>query len=159
MKYMGLEITVFSDADSRIQLKLKYLHESAMWIRFSTYETDKRIRRKGVYGEEFYEIGRNYRGELAFNANKIYLPKLVQDGDVAVCEEVFRNSLTCQETVSRMIECLYYWDKRCSRSVNVKPKNTVDIPLAVHIGQFDMELYLKDMLDFAKYIQVTRKGD
>lgn len=53
----------------------------------------------------------------------------------------------------KLIMSLYHWDKRCQRSVNVKSKETVDIPLKIIMGGSTIEVGLEQMKIFAEFIK------
>ena len=53
----------------------------------------------------------------------------------------------------KLIMSLYHWDKRCQRSVKVKSKETVDIPLKIIMGGSTIEVVLEQMKTFAEFIK------
>jgi hypothetical protein len=53
----------------------------------------------------------------------------------------------------KLILSLYYWDKRCQRSVRVQSKETVDIPLKIIMNGSTIEVSLEQMKTFAEFIK------
>lgn len=53
----------------------------------------------------------------------------------------------------RILMALYHWDKRCSRSVNVKGKLKEDMPLKIVWNEKEFNLSLEQMVTFAEFIK------
>ena len=72
--------------------------------------------------------------------------------------EILVRKINLEEFISSMITALYYWDKRCQRSVNVKGKLTKDNPVIINYDGLDVSVPLERMLEFASYISNNNKG-
>jgi hypothetical protein len=55
--------------------------------------------------------------------------------------------------IQKIIKSLYYWDKRCQRSVRVKVKEKEDLPLEIVYNGNKVSVALEQMITFADFIK------
>jgi hypothetical protein len=163
MKYAEIIITInpSSIGDRKnIEITIPKINKDAPYVGLKLHEREK----LNDYGER-YGITNTYASYIGFNHQELRIP-------ICPADEVNRQTPASMITVNlstnsslgvmnrvfnlfmwKLILSLYYWDKRCQRSVRVQSKETVDIPLKIIMNGSTIEVSLEQMKTFAEFIK------
>lgn len=154
MKYLEIEIRCNQICDRfSANVKIKRIHKDAKYVGLRLNEK--------VDGQ-YFDIERNWNEYLHLTPEKLRLPNTTeQNGNLMVnVPEGVSSSNDCTlfrynvyTFFYRILMALYYWDKRCSRSVNVEGKLKEDIPMKIIWNEKEFNLSLEQMVTFAEYIK------
>jgi hypothetical protein len=158
MKYAKMIINII-DCDTQRQSKLvsisiPKINRYATRISFSLRE------RENVGYDNFY-IKTSTHSSVVVLYNEIWIPwlRINEQGD-AMVESNFETAIPCVvsnvhigDCIGNLVKSLYYWDKRCQRSVNVKIKQSEDLPLEIVFNDNKVSIPLEQMKTFAEFIK------
>ena len=154
MKYLDIEIRCNQICDRfSANVKIKRMHRDAGCVG---------LRLNLKISGQYFEIERNYRENTRLTPEKLYIPNMFQYSEnlLANIPEDVNTSNDCTlyrynvyTFFYRILMALYHWDKRCSRSVNVKGKLKEDMPMKIIWNEKEFNLSLEQMVTFAEYIK------
>lgn len=82
-----------------------------------------------------------------FDFEKIFSEDIIESNPVLIADEQ-----TLKIWFSKMMKTLYFWDKRCGRSINVKIKTKEEIPLEIDIFGGKIRVKTEEMPILANFI-------
>ena len=154
MKYLDIEILCNRICDRfSVNVKVKRIHKDAKYV---TLRLDEKVR------GQCFNIERNWDGHTRLYIQDVRLPDITEQngnilidisGEAGVSNDCTFSRHNVYTFFYRILMALYYWDKRCSRSVNVKGKLKEDMPMKIIWDEKEFNLSLEQMLQFAEYIK------
>lgn len=156
MKYLDIEIRCNQILDRfSVSVKIKRMHRDAgnVWLKLN-------LKVSGQY----FEIEGSFNEFPRLNPEKLRLPNITEfNKNGNPIEDIPENVNTSNDCTLfrynihtffyRLLMALYHWDKRCSRSVNVKGKLKEDMPVKIIWNEKEFNLSLEQMVTFAEFIK------
>lgn len=154
MKYLDVEIRCNQILDRfSACVKIKRMHRDACNVS---------LRLNLKVSGHYFEVERGYSRYPHLNPEKLRIPNIPEHNEnllIDIPEDVntsndctlFRYNI--HTFFYRILMALYYWDKRCSRSVNVEGKLKEDMPLKIVWNEKEFNLSLEQMVTFAEFIK------
>lgn len=149
MRYLHLDIDISTRGQS-LEKEIKVIVKDYHFQAFNV-----------SYDMPHFFIGRGVRttiNDYSLCIQRRYpLPEEVANGQVYIKEQqetslCLGNEVLLNRVLGRLLRCLYFWDRRCSRSINVNPKVKEDTPITLRYGGMCYNISLKDMILFADFI-------
>lgn len=154
MKYLDIEIRCNQINDRFLaRAKIKRMHRDANRV-------DLRLDKK-LSDEYSFGIETNWDKRLLIGPTWLKLPAVERSENlmmdipetIGLSGECLFSKMYIHKFFYKILMSLYLWDKRCSRSINVKGKLEEDIPMKIIWNNEEFNLMLKQMEAFAEYIK------
>ena len=154
MKYLDIEIRCNQINDRFLaRAKIKRMHKDANRV-------DLRLDKK-LSDEYSFGIETNWDKRLLIGPTWLKLPAVERSENlmmdipetIGLSGECLFSKMYIHKFFYKILMSLYLWDKRCSRSINVKGKLEEDIPMKIIWNNEEFSLMLKQMEAFAEYIK------
>ena len=154
MKYLDIEIRCNQINDRFLaRAKIKRMHRDANRV-------DLRLDKK-LSDEYSFGIETNWDKRLLIGPTWLKLPAVERSENlmmdipetIGLSGECLFSKMYIHKFFYKILMSLYLWDKRCSRSINVKGKLEEDIPMKIIWNNEEFSLMLKQMEAFAEYIK------
>ena len=154
MKYLDIEIRCNQINDRFLaRAKIKRMHRDANRV-------DLRLDKK-LSDEYSFGIETNWDKRLLIGPTWLKLPAVERSENlmmdipetIGLSGECLFSKMYIHKFFYKILMSLYLWDKRCSRSINVKGKLEEDIPMKIIWNNEEFTLMLKQMEAFAEYIK------
>lgn len=169
MKYAEIIVYVHSssiDGRKNIEIRIPKINKDAPFINLQLQKREN----VDCYNEKF-SITNTYSRTIGLTNYLLMLP-ICQIDDInrqanSSMININASTMTCLDMPNKslnlfmwkLIMSLYHWDKRCQRSVKVKSKETVDIPLKIIMGGSTIEVGLEQMKTFAEFIKTNNNKE
>ena len=155
MKYLDIEIRCNQINDRFLaRAKIKKMHRDANCVKL---RLDEKL------GNEYpFSIVANWDKRLLLGPTWLKLPVITERIEIPMMDipetiglsgECLFSKMYIHKFFYKILMSLYLWDKRCSRSINVKDKLEEDIPMKIIWNNEEFSLMLKQMEAFAEYIK------
>lgn len=154
MRYLDIEIRCNRICDRfSVNVKVKRIHRDAKYV---TLSLNKKI------NGQYFDIERSWNEHPHLNPENLRLPYVTErsedllvniSGEMGTSGDCTLFRYNVYTFFYRILMALYHWDKRCSRSVNVKGKIKEDMPMKIIWDEKEFNLSLEQMVTFAEYIK------
>ena len=155
MKYLDIEIRCNQINDRFLaRAKIKKRHRDANCVKL---RLDEKLGNEYPFG-----IVTNWDKRLLLGPTWLKLPVMTERNEnpmmdipetIGLSGECLFSKMYIHKFFYKILMSLYLWDKRCSRSINVKDKLEEDIPMKIIWNNEEFSLMLKQMEAFAEYIK------
>lgn len=154
MKYLDIEIRCNQINDRfLVRAKIRRMHRDANCVKL---RLDEKL------GNEYYfGIETNWDKRLLLGPTWLKLPVVERSENLmmdipeimGLSGECLLSKMYIHKFFYKILMSLYFWDKRCSRSIKVRGKLKEDIPLKIIWNNEEFGLLLEQMEAFAEYIK------
>lgn len=159
MKYAKVIINISNHGtfwgQKNIEISIPRINAGATQVSLSLREKIKGI----SFGENFH-ITRTFGESIRVVADELRIPYISQSTQQPGMVETgfgtttYTMSSRCvNDFVQKIVKSLYYWDKRCQRSVRVTVKEKEDLPLEIVYNGNKISIVLEQMITFADFIK------
>jgi hypothetical protein len=160
MKYAKVIINILNNSTylgfhKNVTISIPRINIGAISVSLSLREKIKDI----SFGENFH-ITRTFGDSIILVADELRIPYIPQSTQQSGMVETGFGTTTytmssryVNDFIQKIVRSLYYWDKRCQRSVRVTIKEKEDLPLEIVYNGNKISIALEQMITFANFIK------